>query len=196
MSTDKQESLFKNDGKKKGGRTRKRDDVHEAVRKVFFPSGISDTKSERAKMNVLVKMARARLPEGVHEAGAIAILRARKAAYRNHKTFRECACTPMAVLQRWDDLDESPEKALRGLCKTWCRATEGKGYSLPADSSERLYVYLNVMVETRGLKDRPDLAAEARREWFRLHKLLGPLASPGNEDLQAAVTKILKPLGV
>jgi len=170
------DNLFDNDKPQKRRRARKRDDVYEALVHVFYPSGVSNDRNERGRVNQLVERARSKLLDGIHKQAAIAALEERKQRYQEHKTFRDCPCTAKAVLDNWDVVGKDPLSQLQEDCHRWAGRRQVV-YDL-RDSSAEMYVYLAVVGNAGGLRQDKAVMGTARCEWLRCLRYFGSLQMP------------------
>lgn len=159
------DTLFENSEPQKKRRTRKKDDVWEAMMVVFWEPGFKPCDdNERKHIGRLVKMARERLPKNVHKTAAISILRDRVRLYKRHKSFSDLSASADAVMSRWYTVKEEPEKTLHRLCKEWLKGIHPSALVLSSsyDPLDRLAVYLLFQSKTGELAAmRPDLAEAA-----------------------------------
>lgn len=189
------DTLFPNDKPVKKKRARKRDDVWEAMMAVFWEPGFKPCdKNEEKHIGRLVKMARERLPKSVHKTAAISILRDRVRLYKQHQSFRDLSASADAVMNRWFDVNEKPEKALHRLCEEWLKTVRSDAAVLSSsfDPLNRLAVYLLVQEKTGELTaKRPDLegAAACRLTEFR-HRYSHPSRRDQGESIKAAVKEL------
>ncbi|MCK4624040.1 MAG: hypothetical protein KAV00_01930 [Phycisphaerae bacterium] len=185
--TDTQPKLFENSEPKKKRRTRKRDDVYEALVHVFYPSGVSKDKNERGRVNQLVERARAKLLPGIHKQAAIAALEERKRRYQVHKTFRDCPCTAKAVLGNWDVVGKDPLIQLREDCHGW--AARHECVRELHDNTAEMYVYLEVVGNAGGLRKDKAVQEVARRQWLQCVRHFGSLEMPNPHNVCEATDR-------
>jgi len=159
------DTLFNDIEPKKKRRTRKKDDVWEAMMVVFWEPGFKPCDDNEEKhIGRLVKMARERLPKNVHKTAAISILRERVRLYKKHKSFIGLSASADAVMNRWYNVAQAAETTLRELCKEWLGTIrqDAQVFSASFDDTERLVAWLLLQNETGELKaKRPDLEGPA-----------------------------------
>ena len=178
--TDKQHGLFDDDAHVEKKRARKRDGVYEALVHVFYPSGVSDDRNERGRVNQLVERARAKLLDGIHKEVAIVSLQERKRLYQAHPTFRDCPCTAKAVLDNWDVVSKDPLIQLREDCHKW--VSRRQVVRELHDLRSQMYVYLEIVGNAGGLRKDKAVQEVARREWLRCVRYFGSLEIPNQHD--------------
>jgi len=190
------DTLFPDDAPVKQKRTRRRDDVYEALVHVFYPSGVSNDKNERGRVNQLVERARSKLLDGIHKQAAIAALEERKRQYQEHKTFRDCPCTAKALLDNWDVVGKDPLLQLREDCHAW--VSRRSAVRELHDNQAEMYVYLEIVGSAGRLRKDKAVQETARRQWLRCVHYFGSLNVPNRhekdtdryrmfEDIKAAV---------